>query len=443
VSIDRSFLDEVFGDAGGYAHFAVGHGAYVDPTGKYKFGDWKQFSFLWPQQADDAIRHLDDVLSQPDSNDLYVCPNLLTTERRSKDTAVTHRLLHSDADNGADAAKLESLGAFAVASGRSGHSHIYVRLDRPVTLAQYQALQRGMREYFNGDNKIFDNDLLRPVGSVNCKAAVLDGLDEPYAVEWTVMPTEFRIDPQDAAAVLGVTMPGQGEPEPHGEPTNSSSTSAGKARGAPGDVEAFDLTNYRDIRSAIEKESGDRSADTHRIVDTCFRAGLRLPQIRWAVEQRPDLVERLDERTDDDILRIFVKQADADQHNKAAAHGANDIEAFDAEVAREHRTLRVREEAKRRLAAEKEGSTKPFDAGLLEDILARRLEPPFRIEGLLPSEAGMLVVAQRKTGKTTFELNLARSLVTGQRFLGRFAVRPLAGKIAILNFEVSGPQLAR
>jgi len=30
VSIDRSFLDEVFGDAEGYAHFAVGHRAYVD-----------------------------------------------------------------------------------------------------------------------------------------------------------------------------------------------------------------------------------------------------------------------------------------------------------------------------------------------------------------------------------------------------------------------------
>jgi hypothetical protein len=105
--------------------------------------------------------------------------------------------------------------------------------------------------------------------------------------------------------------------------------------------------------------------------------------------------------------------------------------------------LRVREEARRRLAAEKEGPTTPFDAGMLEDILARPPEPPFRIEGLLPSEGGMLVVAQRKTRKTTLMLNLARSLLTGRRFLGRFGVRPLVGRIAILNFEVSGPQLAR
>jgi hypothetical protein len=178
----------------------------------------------------------------------------------------------------------------------------------------------------------------------------------------------------------------------------------------------------------------------------CFRAGIRLPQIRWAVNQRPDLVERLEERADDDVVRIFLKLADAEQQKKAgggAAQSADDTEALDQEVAAEVRKLRVREEARRRLAAEKEDATKPFDAGLLEDILARPPEPPFRIEGLLPSEAGMLVVAQRKTGKTTLMLNLARSLLTGQRFLSRFEVRPLSGRIAILNFEVSGPQLAR
>src|SRR4029077_3629130 len=102
-----------------------------------------------PQVPTVRICYLDAVLSQPVSNDLYVCPNLLTTERRSKDTAVTHRLLHSDADNGADADKLKPLAAFAVASGTPGHSHVFVRLARDVTLAQYQTLQQGMRAYFN------------------------------------------------------------------------------------------------------------------------------------------------------------------------------------------------------------------------------------------------------------------------------------------------------
>ena len=37
------------------------------------------------------------------------------------------------------------------------------------------------------------------------------------------------------------------------------------------------------------------------------------------------------------------------------------------------------------------------------------------------------VVAQRKTGKTTFNLNLADSFLTGRDFLGRFPVVPVTG----------------
>jgi hypothetical protein len=442
MTIDRSFLDAVFGEVEGYAHFAIGRSPYADATGRYKFVSWQQLSFAWPRQADDAIHYLDEVLVQQGVKDIYLCPNLLMGEKRSKDTAVAHRLLHSDADNGAQPEKLEPLGAFAVASGRSGHNHVYVQLDRDVTLAEYRSLQVGMRTYFNGDDKIADNDLLRPVGSVNHKAMVFDGLDEPFSVDWVIKPSGRHMAPEAVAAVLGVTLPSPDDPAPKSDPN---CTSSAQTRAVGGDVEPFDLAPFASVGKAIATQTVDRSGDTQRIVAACFRAGLRLPQIRWAVDLRPDLRERLDERKDDDVVRIFLKLADAEQQKKAGAgaQSADDTEALDQEVAAEVRKLRVREEARRRLAAEKEDATKPFDAGLLEDILARPPEPPFRIEGLLPSEGGMLVVAQRKTGKTTFELNLARSLLTGQRFLGRFAVRPLAGKIAILNFEVSGPQLAR
>jgi len=105
--------------------------------------------------------------------------------------------------------------------------------------------------------------------------------------------------------------------------------------------------------------------------------------------------------------------------------------------------LRVQAQARDLLAAERAGTSPPFDAGLLNDVLARPPEPPYRIEDVLPSDAGLLVVAQRKTGKTTLELNLARSLITGEKFLGRFAVRPVKDRVAILNYEVSAGQLAR
>jgi RecA-family ATPase len=80
--------------------------------------------------------------------------------------------------------------------------------------------------------------------------------------------------------------------------------------------------------------------------------------------------------------------------------------------------------------------------GTLGEILNRPAEPPMRIEGFLPSGGRLLVVAQRKTGKTTFDLNLAKALIDGRHFLGRFATRPIAGIVGILNYEVSAGMLA-
>jgi hypothetical protein len=87
----------------------------------------------------------------------------------------------------------------------------------------------------------------------------------------------------------------------------------------------------------------------------------------------------------------------------------------------------------------------PFDAGTLADVLARPADPPMRVAGLIPWAASALVVAQRKTGKTTLLLNYARALITGEKFLGEFDViaLPHDARVAFLNYEVSAAQLAR
>nr|WP_277352082.1 AAA family ATPase [Knoellia sp. DB2414S] len=103
--------------------------------------------------------------------------------------------------------------------------------------------------------------------------------------------------------------------------------------------------------------------------------------------------------------------------------------------------MKVQRAAKAALEAELVPEAPPFDHGTLRQILERPKPPPMRAPGLVPSEAGVLVVAQRKTGKTTLELNWARCLLTGETFLGRFPVRPIKGKVAILNYEVSGDTL--
>ncbi|WP_405070424.1 AAA family ATPase [Kribbella sp. NBC_01510] len=121
-----------------------------------------------------------------------------------------------------------------------------------------------------------------------------------------------------------------------------------------------------------------------------------------------------------------------------------DDNGFALAVEHEARRVRIREATRAKVAAERQGSdAPPIDAGTLAEILARPAEPPHRVEGLIPSEAGTLIVAQRKTGKTTLELNLARSLILGEDFLGRFPVRKITGRVTLMNYEVSAAQIAR
>lgn len=84
----------------------------------------------------------------------------------------------------------------------------------------------------------------------------------------------------------------------------------------------------------------------------------------------------------------------------------------------------------------------PFDAGSLREILDRPADDAYRVEGLIPAESSTVIMAKRKTGKTTFNLNLTRALLLGGEFLGAFTTHPLKGSVAILNFEVTGRQLA-
>lgn len=116
------------------------------------------------------------------------------------------------------------------------------------------------------------------------------------------------------------------------------------------------------------------------------------------------------------------------------------------DIAREMRRLYIRHEANERwqrtLAARNLGEA-DIDVATLDEVLSRPPGAPYRVAGMIPSDASTLVVAQRKSGKTVLLLNLAHSLITGEPFLGRFEVLPVEGTVAFLNYEVSAQQLAR
>ncbi len=78
--------------------------------------------------------------------------------------------------------------------------------------------------------------------------------------------------------------------------------------------------------------------------------------------------------------------------------------------------------------------------------LLSKIEPSeeisYRVEGIVPRDSNVLIVAQRKAGKTVTALNLARSYLDGSPFLGRLSRGPLDGAVAFLNYELSGHMFA-
>lgn len=100
--------------------------------------------------------------------------------------------------------------------------------------------------------------------------------------------------------------------------------------------------------------------------------------------------------------------------------------------------IRARQQAEKEVREEDYNPDNEPEFNLFEKLLELPDLPAFRVEELIPSEGRTLISAQRKVGKTTWNLNLIRSLLTGEQFLGKYAVRPVSsdGRIAFMNYEM-------
>src|SRR5699024_2636694 len=105
--------------------------------------------------------------------------------------------------------------------------------------------------------------------------------------------------------------------------------------------------------------------------------------------------------------------------------------------------MRVRREARRRLDDESRPPAEPPAVKSLDALLA---EPDsatrYRIEQVAPDGGRVMLSAQWKAGKTTLVGNLARCLVDGEPFLGKFDVRRRAGGLVLIDDEM-GAELLR
>ncbi|SBS77294.1 conserved hypothetical protein [uncultured Mycobacterium sp.] len=104
----------------------------------------------------------------------------------------------------------------------------------------------------------------------------------------------------------------------------------------------------------------------------------------------------------------------------------------------------VRDAAAQRLQQQRaEDLVLPPGYGLTEFLETPDEPAKFRIDGNLPTGGNVLVAAQNKAGKTTLIANLIRSLVDDELFLGKYKVKPVTGRIVLLDNELDVRMLRR
>ncbi|MCX5044086.1 hypothetical protein OG921_13015 [Aldersonia sp. NBC_00410] len=183
------YLDAVYDGQEGKLHFAIGGQPYQTEEGRYSHRKWVPGFFHWP---DDSTEIAGEMVKAAKVGDLFLCPYLMTGESRAKGRSLARALVHAEIDTEIDTDCVLSLNGFAVASGTTGHAHIYiyVPLTESVPVHQHEQLCRVLGERFGAkDFKVADNDVLRPPGSLNHKATVMNGGGgEPTQVRWLVRP---------------------------------------------------------------------------------------------------------------------------------------------------------------------------------------------------------------------------------------------------------------
>jgi hypothetical protein len=113
------------------------------------------------------------------------------------------------------------------------------------------------------------------------------------------------------------------------------------------------------------------------------------------------------------------------------------------ELEEEVRKIRLRERAKEIVREEQERKRfewPPSTFDLAEEHQADLGDTTWTIDGWHPYGGNCNVGAEKKAGKTVLMLNLAKSAVDGEPFLGQWGMRELAGMVAFFNFEMSRAQ---
>lgn len=325
----EAFLDAVLGDqahgehaADAYAVLAHGYnGSIVD--GRYVFSPSAPVDsfYAWPAERDKLLDDLDQVDALAllgERVDSYLVPVLRWGTAPNKRG---HHVRHRRKANGTDPATvwadldgevtdhalLEKLDAVQVESGSPGHLHVYVRLDRPITVGQAEALSKALAPALAGeagDSKHSNNSLLRVPGGRNGKHGTPVRLVRVAGKLW---------DPTELAALLGVDL--------------DDAVRATPAAGVePVDGVAPPAELPKMVRTALTAPlppspggKPDRSAGHQRLVESCAEAGLSLGETVSVAASYPPSVEKFDGRLAAEVARSFAKALERIDQRAAAA----------------------------------------------------------------------------------------------------------------------------
>ena len=233
----------------------------------------------------------------------------------------------------------------------------------------------------------------------------------------------------------------------------------------------------RDLLAEPGPPEGERSERFHALAGKCKQAGLSMAatvilMTPWCAANLDRYVGRVDEmveaswpkldgpkpKTKRDPFEGIIRPDAPAPSVPAGAPASGATLAATAEVAaphpvdpaamhalslsREVERLRVTREAKQIVDAEGRPRLVLPDVLTLRERLAQPApEVTWRIESWQPADARIVLAAQFKAGKTTLVGNLVRSLVDGDPFLGQYLVKPIDGRLALFDFEMSQRQL--
>ncbi|MGY1865277.1 hypothetical protein [Nocardia gipuzkoensis] len=321
VDLIAEDLERDYGNRTGYVCIGSKDRNHPDPK------HFDQEFFMWPMEQEFALMYIRDMVAA--GRCVWKPTSLFPGMSRGKGQSLPSNVLSFEMDRVTENARerLNQLGADLINSGRPGHLHVKVYLDRDLSgeeicaWSEHLARACDVSGAADSGGKWNDNELLRIVGTRNTKPGV------DAEVTWKKAGrSHTRPYPLDRLAQMLGPAPVSG---PGDAPARNDARSAQIAAVRPGKASLTD-----DIRATMrERDPGDgteRFKRSMRLIKECQEAGMDQAETLWVLERHEPSMSKFQytDRLWAEITRVWGKST-----RKDLTHGD---EFWDARPALSH-----------------------------------------------------------------------------------------------------------